>query len=133
MKSNETAKKKIVYNSLKHKYIKFICAWVLFCILVCLHSSICVGYMCRCRLATPLKKHYTVSLFRLCQDSSTPWLFTPDNNSPLRGNVEGCYTGLFISKLFATCWGVLFQVFRLGYRYLRWVCLGFVSGSVVRI
>ena len=41
--------------------------------------------------------------------------------------------GFCISKLFATCWGMLPQVFRLGYLCLRWVYLGFVSGAVVCI
>ena len=41
--------------------------------------------------------------------------------------------GLFRPKLFATCWGMLFQVFRLGYLGFKWVCLGFVSGAVVHI
>ena len=31
---------------------------------------------------------------------------------------------LFISKLFVTCWGMLLQVSRLGYLYLRQVPLG---------
>ena len=30
MKSNETAKKRVVYNKLIHKCEKFVCAWVLF-------------------------------------------------------------------------------------------------------
>ena len=47
--------------------------------------------------------------------------------------VEGCHSGLFIFKLFATYWGMLFQAFRLGYLYLRRVFLGFVLGAVVRI
>ena len=38
-----------------------------------------------------------------------------------------------MSKLFATCWGMLFQAFRLGYLCLRWVFLGFVSGTIVNI
>ena len=29
--------------------------------------------------------------------------------------------GLFLSKLFATCWGMLLQVFRLAYLYFGWV------------
>ena len=37
-----------------------------------------------------------------------------------------------MSKLFATCWGMLFQLFRLGYLCLMWVCLGLVSGASVQ-
>ena len=40
--------------------------------------------------------------------------------------------GLLVSKLFATCWGMLFQVFRPAYLCLGWVHLGFVSSTVVR-
>ena len=47
--------------------------------------------------------------------------------------VKGRHSGLFIFKLFATCWGMLFKVFRLGYLRLSWVCLGFVLGAVERI
>ena len=47
--------------------------------------------------------------------------------------VEGCYSGLFMSKLFANYWGMLFQVLRLGYLHLGRVCLGFVSGTIERI
>ena len=71
-----------------------------------------------------------LSLFWLRQDSSMLWSFRLVNNSSLRGNFEGRYGGLFISKLFATCWGMLYQVFRLGYLYLGQVHLGFVLGAV---
>ena len=47
--------------------------------------------------------------------------------------LQGATAGLLISKLFATCCGILFQVFRLGYLCLRHVCLGFASGAVVCI
>ena len=47
--------------------------------------------------------------------------------------LKGATVGLLVSKLFATCWGMLFQLFRLGYLYLRWVCLGLVSGAIVHI
>ena len=47
--------------------------------------------------------------------------------------LKGTTVGLLISKLFSTCWGMLFQVFRLGYLYLGRVCLEFVSGAVVCI
>ena len=30
MKSNEIAKKRVVYDQFKYKYVKFVCAWVLF-------------------------------------------------------------------------------------------------------
>ena len=41
--------------------------------------------------------------------------------------------GFHMSKVFATCWGMLFQMFRLGYLCLGRVHLGFVLGSVVHI
>ena len=44
--------------------------------------------------------------------------------------LKGAMAGLLGSKLFATCWGMLFQVFRLGYLCLGQVCLGFVSGAL---
>ena len=47
--------------------------------------------------------------------------------------LKGATVGLLMSKLFATCWGMLFQVFRLGYLCLGQVPLGLVSGAAVRI
>ena len=47
--------------------------------------------------------------------------------------VEGCQGGLLMSKLLATCWGMLCQVFKFGYLYLGRVCLGFVLGAIVHI
>ena len=49
------------------------------------------------------------------------------------GMLKGTMAGLLISKLFATCWGMLFQVFKLAYLYLERVCLGLVSGAIVCI
>ena len=129
MKSDEIVRKQVVYNSLKYKCIKFVCAWVLFCILVCLCSGICIGHSCCCRLAIQLKQCYMVSLFWLHRDSSMPWPFRLDGKLLPRGNVERCHSGLFTSKLFATCWGIVFQVLRLAYLCLRRVHLGFVSGA----
>ena len=45
--------------------------------------------------------------------------------------VEGCHGGLFTFKLFETCWGMLFQVFRLACMYLGRVNLGLVLGAAV--
>ena len=47
--------------------------------------------------------------------------------------LKGAMVGLLISILFATCWEMLFQVFRLGYMCLGQVCLGLVSGATVCI
>ena len=47
--------------------------------------------------------------------------------------LKNAMVGFCMSILFATCWGILFQAFRLGYLYLGWVHLGFVSGTVVHI
>ena len=47
--------------------------------------------------------------------------------------LKGTMAGFRMFKLFATYWGMLFQVFRLGYLYLGRVFLGFVSGAIVHI
>ena len=48
--------------------------------------------------------------------------------SLLKGATVGC-----LCQLFETCWGMLLQVFRLGYLCNGRVHLGFVLGAVVRI
>ena len=40
----------------------------------------------------------------------------------IRYMLKDTTVGLFISKLLAICWGMLFKVFRLGYLCLGWIC-----------
>ena len=62
-----------------------------------------------------------------------PWPFRLVDNLSPRGNVEACHGMLFTFKLLASYWGMLFQMFRLIYMYLRRVHVGFLYGTVVCI
>ena len=49
------------------------------------------------------------------------------------GMLKDTTVGLLMLKLFATCWGMLFQVFRLAYLNVGQVHLGLVSGVAVHV